>query len=158
MRTYYSFQVPKSADKTYNLELMGLWGWAELAIGIIVSCLPALPKFVQHIGSDLSKAFSLGSKPEPNPAHDLEATGKTLKADIFAKIQRSSLKYDGSSSSPESLDDPLGPQVRLHGDYHTPFTFDSSGPCSIMAHEPAQLPSVIIATRRNDLEYGQSKF
>ena len=39
-----------SGDTNYNLiYLMSFWSWAELAAGIIISCLPAIHKFWQHI-------------------------------------------------------------------------------------------------------------
>ncbi len=45
---------------------MGLWTWAEITTGIIVSCLPTTPKFFQHFGPKVygafSSSFSLGSK------------------------------------------------------------------------------------------------
>lgn len=37
---------------------MGFWTFAELAAGIIVSCLPVLPRLVQYIGPRISSAFS----------------------------------------------------------------------------------------------------
>lgn len=39
---------------------MGLWTLAEIATGIIVSCLPVLPKFVRHTGPKIYRAFSTG--------------------------------------------------------------------------------------------------
>ena len=33
---------------------MGLWTYAELATGVIVSCLPVIPKFFQHVGPRIS--------------------------------------------------------------------------------------------------------
>ena len=153
VRTYYSFQVPKSSDKTYNLELMGLWGWAELATGIIVGCLPVMPKFIQHVGPRFFTSLSLRSKHEVSPAHDLKAIDETLKANAFTKIQRPFATYDKPSIS-KSLTDLDSPQARLHGDDLTPFTVDPSVPNSIVALEPTHLPGSITTPRRDDLEYG----
>ena len=155
VRTYYSFQVPKSSDKTYNLELMGLWGWAELAIGIIVGCLPIMPKFFQHIGPKVYKTLSFGSKKEISPAHGIKDTHKTAKANAFTKIQRPFAKYDGPSVS-NSLTDPYNPQTQLYDDYLTLDKLESSLPNVFIAHEIVQPPGVIIATRRDDLEYAQN--
>lgn len=58
VRLYYTFQVVRSPDKTYHILLMGLWTCAEMAVGIIVSSLPVLPRLVQHIGPRISSAFS----------------------------------------------------------------------------------------------------
>lgn len=52
----------KEPDISYNIILMGLWTLAEVAIGVIVNCLPVLPKFFRHAGPKVYRAFSLGSK------------------------------------------------------------------------------------------------
>ena len=156
VRTYYSFQVPKSSDKTYNLQLMSLWGWAELAIGIIVGCLPVMPKFIQHVGPQIFKTLSFGSKYEVKPAHGLNAIDEVSKANTFTRIQRPFAKYGGPSIS-KSLTDPYDPQTRLHGDYPTSEIFGSSLPDAIIAHESTRPSGGTVATKRDDLEYGQSR-
>ena len=86
MRTYYSYQVPKSFDKSYNLELMGLWGWAELAIGIIVGCLPVTPKFFQHVGPKVLNVFASVSKSDVQS--DMSPTyGSKVKDEILLTHQ-----------------------------------------------------------------------
>lgn len=62
LRTYYTWKVVKEPDVSYNIILMGLWTLAEVATGIIISCLPVLPRFFRHVGPILYRAFSLGSK------------------------------------------------------------------------------------------------
>lgn len=62
LRTYYTWKVVKEPDVSYNMILMGLWTLAEVATGIIISCLPVLPRFFRHAGPILYRAFSLGSK------------------------------------------------------------------------------------------------
>lgn len=136
--------------------LMGLWGWAELAIGIIVGCLPVMPKFFQHIGPKVLKTLSFSSKHEMSLAHGLKNTQKTPKAKAFTKTQRPFAKYVGPSIC-ESSTDPYSPHAQLHGDYVMPDKFDSQLPQAFIAHETTQLPGVIIATRRDDLEYGQNR-
>ena len=42
---------------------MGLWTLAEVAAGVIVSCLPVLPRFFQDIVPKIHRVFSIGSKP-----------------------------------------------------------------------------------------------
>ncbi|KAL9636600.1 MAG: hypothetical protein Q9204_002196 [Flavoplaca sp. TL-2023a] len=37
---------------------MGLWTWAELTAGILVSCLPIAPRFFQHIGPKVYASFT----------------------------------------------------------------------------------------------------
>lgn len=156
MRTYYSFQVPKTTDKTYNLELMGLWGWAELTTGIIVGSLPVMPRFVQHVRPKFLKTFSFRWNHEVSPAPAMQALDEIPKAKMIPNIQRTFAKYGGSNIS-EPLNDPYSPQARLHGNYLPPITFDSTLPHEIAALEPTHPPRPIFAIRRDDLEYGQSE-
>ncbi|KAL9068037.1 MAG: hypothetical protein Q9161_006482 [Pseudevernia consocians] len=155
VRTYYSFQVPTSTDKTYNLELMGLWGWAELATGTIVSCLPVMPRFIQHVGPKLHKTFlSPRSNHKIDKAHVMQAAHEVPKTKAFTNIQRPSATC-GASAISDPPANPYHPPPWLHGEYLPPVTFDSSLPSTITALEPARPPSVIVATRRDDdLEFG----
>ena len=154
VRTYYSYQVPKSSDRTYKLELMGLWGWAELTIGIIVGCLPVLPKFIQHIGATVSRTFSLTSKDSASAAHGLINNIQPPKANAFSKNQQPFANHVGSSIS-ESSTDTYGPQARLHGEYLAADKYDSLALNAISRLEPTHPPSVVIATKRDDLECGE---
>ena len=153
MRTYYSFQVPKSSDRTYKLEFMGLWSWAELTIGIIVGCLPVLPKFIRHIGAKVCSTFSSTSKDGVSAAHGPIARKTLLKATAFTEIQRPFADHVGSSIS-ESSTDTYSPQAQLHREYLTSDKYDSLSLNAITTHKPTHPPSVVIATRRDDLEYG----
>ena len=61
LRTYYTWKIVTSPDVTYHMVQMGLWTYAELATGVIVSCLPVIPKFFQHVGPRiLATIFSQG--------------------------------------------------------------------------------------------------
>ena len=153
-RTYYSYQVPKSTDRTYKLELMGLWGWAELTIGIIVGCLPVLPKFIHHIGATVSRTFSFTSKDGVSAARGLMSRNEPPKANAFIRVQRPFADHVGSSTS-DSSTDTYGPQAQLHGEYLAADKYDSLSLNAISRHEPTHPPSVVIATRRDDLEYGE---
>lgn len=42
--------------------IMGFWTYVEIAIGIIISCLPVLPRLFQAFGPRIYGAFSLRSK------------------------------------------------------------------------------------------------
>ena len=154
VRTYYSYQVPKSSDRTYKLELMGLWGWAELTIGIIVGCLPVLPKFLHHIGATASRTFSFTSKDGVSAAHGMMIRNEPPKENAFTKFQRPFANHVGSSLS-ESSTDTYGPQARLRGEYLAADKYDSLSLDAFSRHEPTHPPSVVIATRRDDLEYGE---
>ena len=46
-----------SLDASYEVMFMGLWTWAEITTGIIISCLPITPKFFQNAGPKLRRVF-----------------------------------------------------------------------------------------------------
>lgn len=58
IRSYYTFKSARSFDKTYHIIVVGFWTSAEMAVGIIVSCLPVLPRLIQYVGPRISSAFS----------------------------------------------------------------------------------------------------
>jgi hypothetical protein len=47
VRVYYAVRLAYTKDLTYTIAEMGLWTWVEIALGIICSCMPTLPKFVK---------------------------------------------------------------------------------------------------------------
>ena len=47
-----------SPDITYHMVQMGLCTFAELATGVIISCLPVIPKFFQHVYPRISASIS----------------------------------------------------------------------------------------------------
>ena len=132
---------------------MGLWGWAELTIGIIVGCLPVMPKLFQHIGAKTSGPLSFKSKHGVSAAHGLIDRNEPPKSNNFTEIQRPFADHVGSSIS-ESSTDTYSPQARLHGEYLTSDKYDSLSLSAITTHKPTHPPSVVIATKRDDLEYG----
>ncbi|KAL8860206.1 MAG: hypothetical protein Q9178_003470 [Gyalolechia marmorata] len=60
VRTYYTSES-ETGDVSYKLIIMGLWTWAELTAGILVSCLPVVPRFFQHIGPRVYASFKSNS-------------------------------------------------------------------------------------------------
>ncbi|KAL8791949.1 MAG: hypothetical protein Q9195_005438 [Heterodermia aff. obscurata] len=53
-RTVYSIKLAQGPDVSYNVVVLALGGLTELAIGVVVACLPVLPRFFQHHKSILS--------------------------------------------------------------------------------------------------------
>ena len=163
VRTYYSYQVPKSSDKSYNLELMGLWGWAELAIGIIVGCLPIAPKFFRHVGPKVFNVFAFVSKPDVqsdmSPTYDSKTTDEILKTCSFAKSQRPLARYNVGSNISKSLTDPYYPQTRVDSDHlHlTANEIESTRSKFTVVQEPNQSLGVIATSRPGDLESGSNR-
>ena len=151
MRTYYTWEIAKSSDKSYVLAKFGLWSDGEFAVGIIVGCFPTMPKFFQHVGPEFSKFFSWRSKSASNQAHDPRSRSKTSKTNVLPKIKHPFAKYRSKSDIAESGDDAYS---QLHGEYYTLEESETSKSRSKMTFAPFQTSDVGIATRRNDLEYG----
>ncbi|KAF7502150.1 hypothetical protein GJ744_006887 [Endocarpon pusillum] len=56
VRLIYSIRsidnTPGNATYQLDVNRMGLWAFAEIAVGIIVGCVPTLPKFFKHLSSN----------------------------------------------------------------------------------------------------------
>jgi hypothetical protein len=66
MRIYYIVLLGQQGDRpdnTYYIAWMGVWSYAELALGIMISCFLTLPKLFQAHGIHLSSFFSSLTKP-----------------------------------------------------------------------------------------------
>ena len=70
LRTYYTSKIDSQTDASYNIVILGLWTLAEVATGVIVSCIPVLPRFFQDIGPKMFRVFSIGTKPSSNPGSE----------------------------------------------------------------------------------------
>ena len=95
LRTFYSWRVAQSPDISYNVMLVGIWAWAEMAVGIIVSCLPIMPKFFQHFSPKVWRFLSIsvgtaergGAPGKSYPAHKHQnpfsrSSGRTRIPDV----------------------------------------------------------------------------
>ena len=157
VRAYYSWVVDRGTDESYNLGKLNICAAAELGIGIIVGCLPVLPKFLQYASVKVSKALSFASKTTGKPRQDIgqESKGQhnAPKANALTSIKRSFAKYNAGADVTESWSDRYHSRAKNHGDYLTLTEFDAP---SLQATEPLQPSSLSggVATRREDLEHG----
>lgn len=62
IRAYYFFQLVESMDWSKLLYIHYLWTSGETTIGIIISCLPVLPRLVRTCAPRIHSAFSSGVK------------------------------------------------------------------------------------------------
>lgn len=154
MRTYYTFRVVKTSDKSYMFGPFGLWSGAELSASVITSCLPVLPKFFQHIRPKVYrvyKVFSAQSKSTSSSGPDQRDGSRPSKKQALTKVKNSFAKHGAGLNLTESDTDPYS---QLHGEYYTLDEFEASKPQTIMASAPTQASGVGIATRRDELECG----
>ena len=70
---------------------MGLWSAAEFSTGIIISCLPVIPRFFQHIGPKLSSALTTLIRSKTEGSSNNESTSPA-KSKTSEKAQAEKLK------------------------------------------------------------------
>lgn len=61
MRLLYMFKLERQGDNqdaSYEMAWMGLWSWAEIALGIIVACTLSLPKLVRAKSMEFDSVVS----------------------------------------------------------------------------------------------------
>ena len=98
LRTYYTWKVVKNPDISYNIIVMGLWTLAEIATGIIVSCLPVFPKFVRHAGPQIYRAFSTSS--QSAPSSNSAGAEKRLRPSLTSQLPLTKPSQAASKSKP----------------------------------------------------------
>ncbi len=133
---------------------MGLWADAELSIGIVISCLPVIPRFFQHIGPKLSSALKLrykstkdfASRPlSVTPWYKVRAGKLSLPSfkhtftSVFSHTDR---ETENELYSQETL--PQRDYVQLHEEKVIPRRDATRG--------LIQMPAAKLATPREDLE------
>ena len=155
LRTYYIWETIKSPDYSYNLFSVGVWSNAEIAIGIIVSCLPVFPKFFRHIGPKIHATFTIESLSGTLYRHKMWYTGNnTDKTHSSFGNGRPSFKRSGHKSIQRTWNGSNHSKAELKGQF---IALDESemlqpkfsalgGFTPTLANGPA--------TIRGDLEYG----
>ena len=115
LRTYYTWKIAGSPDTSYNMVPVGLWAAAELATGFIISCLPVIPKFFQHMWPKVSRALSVisnfrkDSKIVSTPSVPVEEPPRSpkLKLPSFKHTFTSIFSYTEKEDDVQELHDSL---------------------------------------------------
>ena len=155
LRTYYTWKIAGSADISYNMVPVGLWATAELATGFIISCLPVIPKFFQHMWPKVSRALSVlsnfrkDSKIVSTPSVPVEEPPWSLKLKLpsFKHTFASVFSYTEKEDVQE-LHDYLTQPKR----HYAILPEQTAVPRREAAMELSQMPAARLATRRDDLE------
>ena len=165
LRTYYTWVIVRSVDQSYNIARMAMWAMAELSIGVVISCLPVIPKFFQHMGPKLSSAFTLGSRSRKDSRNEWISTAPSDKVQATSKLKLTSIKHTFTSVFSNKELDTV--KEDCHGLYDQQ-TLPSQD--YVMLHEGTnvsrrdrlgelcQMPAARLATVRDDLENGYSRF
>ena len=160
LRTYYTWKIVQSPDISYNMVPMGMWTYAELSTGIVISCLPVIPKFFQHVGPQLSRALTFrhykvtkesnnsGSSASENSSDPVR--GERLKLPsfkhTFASVVSSNMDGDGDHELCSQPSLPKKEYVMLHEETAVP---RGSSPGDLVL-----MPQAKVASMRDDLEKG----
>ena len=153
MRTYYTWQTVEARDTSWELLPMGYWTWTELSIGIIVGCLPTMPKFFQHIGPKIRRR-SAGPGPEYGSSADVD----TPKVNVLARFQKPFAKYGVGLSVSNSRNDSYTTRAEPRCEYLTHTEVDPSPRQGSSFSVSTEHSSKGVATIRDDLEYGPNHF
>ena len=114
LRTIYSWKIIKSADKSYNIMIMGHWAYAEVSVGIVVGCLPIMHKFGQHFGRKICGSFS--HKSESVQSWSAESS---TKANHMSKFTRYLAERSSGTVAADTGNEPFNPKAGLKGKYVT---------------------------------------
>ena len=132
---------------------MGLWTFAEVAIGTVVCCAPVLPKFFRHFGSKLYGTFSSktksGKDAQPQYSHTAVAEQKSELSGPFKKLP----SIDGGSSRLfQERDLPYPSSAMVKGDFLTVDNHDKMWTGGNTVSHEDFTTRIGLATKRDDLE------
>lgn len=87
--------------------MMGFWTYAEIAIGIIISCLPVLPRLFQTVGPRIYDVFSSRSK----------TNGVTHSETQTSKFIHTPIRRISGKKRPDEYVDMYGIRTDVSGEY-----------------------------------------
>ena len=122
LRLTYTRKIIDSEDFTYNICLMGLWAFAEISIGIIVACLPLVPRFFQFLGPKMAGSFLFKSFSETKIEFKPESTGRNESINVPTKFQQPLTMSNASGA----WDNPSGQRAHPDGEYSTLYETEST--------------------------------
>ena len=160
LRTYYTWKIVQSPDISYNMVQMGMWTNAELSTGIVISCLPVIPKFFQHIGPQLSRALTSRHHKTTKEFNNSgsSTSGKSSDPVRDERLKLPSFKHTFasvlSSNRDENGDQELWSQLSLPKKEYVILREESAVPRHDSARDLALMPRAKVATMRDDLERG----
>ena len=135
---------------------MGMWTYAELSTGIVISCLPVIPRFFQHFGPKVHSALALRSKPTKDS--DNKSASATPSDKVRAeKLRLPSFKHTFASvvsKTEKDNDHELYSQETLPKGEYAQLHEEMAIPSRDATRELIQTSPTKLATTRDDLEKG----
>lgn len=131
IRTYYLFRLVASMDRSYRITNHYLWTSGEVSAGIVISCVPVLPRLIRTYAPRIHSAFSSEEKvsertPTPgmrekrradelNNWHEL----RTQASDQYPPLDEHGPQQGECSSKDDSSQDSLVPDspTASHGEH-----------------------------------------
>jgi len=144
----------KPPDVSYNAVVIRLWTWAEITIGIIIACLPVIPKFFQHFSSKMKGSFSPGYKSNTKLGHTLGSIGNSDTTKVSSKHKSHFTQQSGGTITSDPWCESNSAKARLKDEYITLDDYDSPPPKSDL---PVAVTRKSNPTRRDDLESGMQR-
>lgn len=84
---------------------MGLWTYAEISIGIVISCTPIFPRFYNEFSPKIYAVLSFKS----TPSNTTQSNRKSFGPNNIGRKDQNSLQ----------LTDPYGSEIQSEGNYYT---------------------------------------
>lgn len=129
---YYTFRLAHSDDVSFETMKMGLWTWAELTTGILISCLPVMPRFIKHLGSKAYWALSAISKSNRKDGDESTATAIKKETEVLVSFQRPSGRYQGGDSQLKAWADPNSHEIHPKCETVTLCNLNVATPSNVM--------------------------
>ena len=144
-----------------------MWTYAELSIGICISCLPVIPKFFQSIGPRLSSALTTLKPKFTTKDSAKNGLASSAKSPSVQTAEREKLKLPSFKNTFTSVfasvlkedDHELYDQQSLPRNEYALLHRESAVPkYNDTTRESGRMPPVNLATMRDDLEKGRGRF
>ena len=160
LRTYYTWKIVQSPDISYNMVPMGMWTYAELSTGIVISCLPVIPKFFQQVGPKLSSALTLRSKSAKDSGSESTSAAPSDKVPA-EKLKLPSFKHTLAAVAPRTQKDhdlETYDQETLPKEEYVQLDEETALPRRDATRELIEMAAANLATTRDELERGYGRF
>lgn len=134
-----------------------MWAHAEIAIGIVVSCLPVIPKFFLHFGPRIRRSLSYRYKAASNAVTKSLSSSSISRGRHSSKGSKTLVDRAGGKVNHDLLMNSTNSEAHTMGDYITLDDYETPPivpPKAYRADEITESHAVGVATIRDDLETG----
>ncbi len=130
---------------------MGFWSYAELATGVIISCLPVIPKFFQHVGPRISATIFSQAKFSGDYKRQLSHRAASTPKEGACGFVLPFWTKDPNSDRSETLSIASSHRAYLNKGNYISEEFENPRSEKNASHELGELPMARPAKIRNNL-------